>query len=720
MGSSGSTSSKQEKYNEMAKQYAPEKQYAATDIGLNASRGCTDLLGWLMYIVCFAVMMLVAATAFSQGDPDRLIYGIDRAGNLCGKRTYVNGTDVTPVVNLKRNGTPLVWEDLKVIVFPIPTPDVCGKQLIATSGPTCEDLVKDALDLGICTDVCPDAGEKITWYDGSNYFGDQEVGFSVALSTKKTLNRCIPEQPEKLIGNLAELFGVAGTLQSGFAELRDALHVVAICIGICIVLCFLWLFILRRTVKPTVFASLIVLFFGTCFVVYICYSNYDRSSGGYTEKFWMVMLIATSAFLVVYLLLCCFFFKNINVACDTIEEASKIPLKIKTMTLVPPIVTLLIVPMFAFHVLVALFLQTIGDIDEKKVISYYNVTEGIPSGVDFLPDPNIALNASIDLATEVTVKFLKDENWMTYTHLYNLFMFLWSMGLLNAIGYLTLSLCAVFWYWSRPGDNKEPQAGVARGLWITFRYHLGSLMVGTFIIAVIQLVRFMMARMESRMRKISDNAGTRCIISCVQCCLACFERLIKFLNKNAYIMIAICGDSFCGGARRALFLLLKHAWSVIAVNFIAEWVMFFGKLQVVAATTALGWLMITQLDMAGDDKATQDCILTLITIAVISFVISTIFVAVFSVCVDTVLMSFCYDLDVNNGRDRPYYLPKDLQKSLGHHNVQTYEAHPMPNQEMQFQPNFADPRMRRLTPPPGRGSKQSTPLEKPLIYASAT
>ena len=710
-GGHSSESKQQERYHQMAEQYRPECQYSAAQIGLNAKRGCTDCLGILLYFVCFALMMFVAFVSYTEGDPNRLIYGIDRQGNLCGHRTYANnGTETTPTVKLTRDGKQLTWTDMDLIVFPIPTPEVCAKQVVGMSGPTCEDLLKDALDLGICTDRCPDADEHILWYDGTEYLGKDKVSFRVALDTKETLNRCIPSQPEKLVGNLAELFGVMGSLKSGLAELREALHIVGICLGAAVLLSFLWLFILRRTVKPTVFFSLFALFVGLGFFIFVSYSNWRRSDGGFTEKLWLVLFVGGAGFLAIFLCLCVFFFKNINVACDTIEEASKIPISIPTMAIVPPIVTLLLVPIFVFHVSVALFLETVGDIDAKKIVSYYNVTNYIGNDtlpdappIPYLPDPGTALNQTTQLATEVTVKFLQTKDWKSYTHLYNLFMFLWSMGLINAIGYLIIALCAVFWYWSVPGDDKKPQAGVLRGIWITVRYHLGTLMIGSLIVAIIQLIRFILSRLEDRMRKISDNATIKCILSCIQCCLACFERLIKFINKNAYIMTAICGDSFCKGARRALFLLLSHAWSVIAVNFIADWVMFFGKLQIVAGTTALGWAMITQLDMAGSDKATEDAVLTLIVIAATSFLIVSVFVQVFSVCIDVVLLSFCYDLDVNNGADKPYFLPTDLQRSLDVKNM-TAKHRPVQMAEV---PNF-----RAGTPPP----KGATPMEAPLMY----
>lgn len=38
-------------------------------------------------------------------------------------------------------------------------------------------------------------------------------------------------------------------------------------------------------------------------------------------------------------------------------------------------------------------------------------------------------------------------------------------------------------------------------------------------------------------------------IKCASCCIACFERAIRFLTENAYIMMAITGKNFCTSAQ---------------------------------------------------------------------------------------------------------------------------------------------------------------------------
>ena len=50
----------------------------------------------------------------------------------------------------------------------------------------------------------------------------------------------------------------------------------------------------------------------------------------------------------------------------------------------------------------------------------------------------------------------------------------------------------------------------------------------------------------------------RCIICCFKCCLWCLEKFIKFLNRNAYIMIAIYGKNFCVSAKNAFMLLMRN------------------------------------------------------------------------------------------------------------------------------------------------------------------
>jgi len=655
-GDSSKPNFKEPHENELAKKYEPKKQWEAHQLGLkHPDRGCTDILCIVLFAACWALMWLVASTAFANGDPKRLIYGKDALGNLCGQSK-------DPGVNISITGAK--WSDLTSTVYPFPSASECASGFLY--GKTCEDRLQSALNLGVCVKECPGVGQRVTWYNGGQQITSTDgtpidVGFEVKLDLKKSVHRCIPADLtvfQNASVALLEQLDIAGTLSSGIRVLDEGWPVMLISFGFCIFACFFWLFVLRCTVKPTVVVSLFLLWVGLALIAYFLYNTSQRSEGD-MGKLWLALSIVSAVLWLVYTLLLCFFCKNINVACDVIEEASKIPIKIKTMPLVPPVVTLCLAPVFAYHAIVAVYIQTSGDFDNTTV-TVLDHAQGGPGAT--------AANTTADLVKEV----FESTYWKDYAHIWNLFMFLWTMGIVETIGYLTLAFCAVFWYWSAPGGGKEPQAGVMRGFCYTLRYHVGTIIFGSLIIAIIQVIRFIMKKFEDRMRKISDNQMANCLVKCVQCCLLCFERLIKFINKNAYIMTAMCSDSFCSGARRALFLLLRHAFSVLAVSVIGDWVIFFGKLQIVLGTTAVGWVLLTQTDIAGEyayDEMQGDMLVVLIVIAIVAFLIASIFCEVFGVCVDTVLLSFCHDLDVNDGsEEKPYYLPPDLQRSLGHKN----------------------------------------------------
>ena len=71
------------------------------------------------------------------------------------------------------------------------------------------------------------------------------------------------------------------------------------------------------------------------------------------------------------------------------------------------------------------------------------------------------------------------------------------------------------------------------------------------------------------------------ILKCLQCCVACFERFMKFININAYIetgrnfqlvdidkclFLAIYGYNFCRAAMKAFQLLVRLIFNQHVLN----------------------------------------------------------------------------------------------------------------------------------------------------------
>lgn len=70
---------------------------------------------------------------------------------------------------------------------------------------------------------------------------------------------------------------------------------------------------------------------------------------------------------------------------------------------------------------------------------------------------------------------------------------------------------------------------------IMLRFHLGSVAFGSLVIALVQLVRSIIAAVEAYTKE-SQNSFTKCIFKTCHCCLYCFEKILQYLSRNAYIV----------------------------------------------------------------------------------------------------------------------------------------------------------------------------------------
>ena len=85
-----------------------------------------------------------------------------------------------------------------------------------------------------------------------------------------------------------------------------------------------------------------------------------------------------------------------------------------------------------------------------------------------------------------------------------------------------------------------------------------------------------------------DNAAVSCCFKCIHCCLACFEKTLKYLNRNAYIMVAVHGSNFCVSAYKSFTLLAANVLRVAAINTVGDFVLFLAKVAIVVATVFAG------------------------------------------------------------------------------------------------------------------------------------
>merc|ERR1719454_83959 len=109
-----------------------------------------------------------------------------------------------------------------------------------------------------------------------------------------------------------------------------------------------------------------------------------------------------------------------------------------------------------------------------------------------------------------------------------------------------------------------------------------------------------MKYVEEQAKKGGKNKVVIYLIKACQCCLMCFERIIKFINKNAYIQCALTGHNFCVSCRDAFFLILRNGFLFAIASGIGEIFIFLGRAFIVAATTVAMYYAMTT-DVTGSN-----------------------------------------------------------------------------------------------------------------------
>jgi hypothetical protein len=168
---------------------------------------------------------------------------------------------------------------------------------------------------------------------------------------------------------------------------------------------------------------------------------------------------------------------------------------------------------------------------------------------------------------------------------------------------------------------------------ISFRYHLGSLAFGAFILAVVQFIKYMAMYLEQQ-AKAQKNKVMVILMKALQCCLWCIEKCVKFMNKNAYIQVAILGKGFCRSAKNAFWLIARNFARFGVVATLGSIIHFLGFVFIMAFTVLLGYFILQGLH----PDVYPAC--PMVLYIVISYLSAKLYMNVFGIAVDTMLQCF--------------------------------------------------------------------------------
>ncbi|XP_072177014.1 choline transporter-like protein 2 [Diadema setosum] len=382
------------------------------------------------------------------------------------------------------------------------------------------------------------------------------------------------------------------------------------------------------------------------------------------QQTWLIIGIILSVLLAIILLMTLCLCTRIRIAISLIKEASRaIGHMISTLfwPIMPFLLELIVVALFAC---IAVYLAT----------THRNMYVVVDAPTDF----GVANGTSCDQATfatnNTTAMCIFSEyalpSYTIYLQVYNLFMFFWLVNFMIAWGQMTLAGAFASYYWAFTKPQDIPAFPLLKSFWRSIRYHLGTIAFGSLIIAIIQMIRVMLEYIEQKLKGNAENEVVKFIIKCLKCCFWCLEKIMKFLNKNAYIMCAIYGKNFCTSAKNAFFLLLRNILRVAVVNKLTDLVLLMGKLLTVGLVGVAAFFYFTnQISFLSNLVTVPDVTyywVPIIVMVIGTYAIAVSFFGVYDMAVDTLFLCFLEDLERHDGSaEKPYYMSKDLMGIVG-------------------------------------------------------
>lgn len=216
------------------------------------------------------------------------------------------------------------------------------------------------------------------------------------------------------------------------------------------------------------------------------------------------------------------------------------------------------------------------------------------------------------------------------------------------------------WYFTKQ-KSKIGSWTVLGSVWDVTLYHAGTAAFGSLLVAIVQLIRAIIAKWQRAAKKANNKIG-QCILCCCQCCFWCLECCLKFVNKNAYIQTAIFSTSFCKSCRESFALIFRNMARIGAVTYVSAAVLIVGKLFISSVVTVFAYYALTHSDLADHLYSVGG---PTVIIFLISYWLSDFFMDVVDMSVMTTLHCFIADEEMFNEGER--YGEKDLKDYVDKH-----------------------------------------------------
>ena len=248
---------------------------------------------------------------------------------------------------------------------------------------------------------------------------------------------------------------------------------------------------------------------------------------------------------------------------------------------------------------------------------------------------------------------------------YSIFALVWVNVFIVSSGQMIIAGAVGVWYFT-PNHSKGSLGAfpIRTGFRNTFIYHLGTLAFGSLVLALIRVVRLVFFWQSWVNKKaIPKNPVVGCFVACINAVLAVIDRIVTFINKNAFIQTALMGTNFLVSCAAAVSLIVRNAARIGALAVIGSAVHFLGMIFITASTGFMGWALLAHFY----DGQIASPVIPTVAFLIMGYLIGSVVISVFSLSVDSILQCFISDEELHKSEGGAKYTPLQLETFLADH-----------------------------------------------------
>lgn len=455
----------------------------------------------------------------------------------------------------------------------------------------------------------------------------------------------------------------------------------------------LWIYVLERFVGVFVWLMIVLSLGGQVLLVLICFAKAGMlgeqvavvtsalanntvvvsalSASSAQQSLWYFLGVVLSVVVIVYALVLLVMRRRIRLAVAVLEEASKAIESLTSVLLMPVFTTLCALVLAVYAAGVFGYVYTAGDkqfqtledliptLSQQQQSQDQSQSEFQSQSQDQDQDVRrlrSLLQQNVTTVLRTGIDTVVANTSVSALLVFHVFGCLWTLQVLQGVNTLTISHAVSRWYWKRDDGLVSLLTSYRRTLLV----HFGTVCFGGLLIAVMQLLRVLVYYVAKQARRLQqDNSVVLMLLRALQSCLWCFEKLLKFVTQAAYVVVGMYGTSFCSSAKRAVGLIVANLGRVGAVHLVARLVSTLSILVVVSACTVLEFVWLENDDAFAD--SVHSVTLSVVLTGVVSFWVANGFMQVYEVTIDTIMLCFCVDVELNR-ESKAFYMGPSLRR----------------------------------------------------------